>query len=200
MTHVDWTVPKGAPSSLFGAGALREEKALALTTAVVGTGAVLVHAGVTGVGWTSWQYVLAAVIALDLLGGVVANGLNSAKRAHFASQHPAGRSGAARLTRRPVLFAALHLQPVAVGLLFPGAGVWWGTAWYLAVLASVVAVRLAPLYLQRPVALGLCVAAVLASAMLHAPAGFAWLPVVMVLKLPLAHAVQEEPYRPGVRR
>lgn len=197
---VDWTVPADAPPSLFGAGALPTERGLALGTAVVGTGVVLVHAYVSSPGWAAWQYVVAAIIALDLLGGVVANGLNSAKRDHFAPTVEPGTSIGGRLVRRPVAFAAVHVQPVVVGVVFPGAGPWWGAGWYLAILGAVVVVHRAPLYLQRPVALALCVGVVLASFLTEAPAGFAWLPAIMVLKLPLAHAVQEEPYRPVAPR
>jgi hypothetical protein len=32
-----------------------------------------------------------------------------------------------------------------------------------------------------------------------APDGLAWFPVVLLLKLVVAHAVREEPYRPAVR-
>ncbi|WP_043502423.1 hypothetical protein [Georgenia sp. SUBG003] len=194
--HVDWTLPDAPPHALFGAGARPEEKALVLGTAVVGTAVVLVHGHVSFGTWAVWQYVVAAVIAFDLLGGVVANGLNPAKRDHHAPRPHPDASFVGRLARRPTLFAAAHVQPIVVGLLFPGAGVWWGPAWYAAFLAAVAAVSRAPLHLQRPAALCVCVAAVLASVTVTAPAGFAWLPVVMALKLPLAHAVQEEPYRP----
>lgn len=197
---IDWTPPDAPPDGLYGSGARREEKALVLATAGVGTAAVLasVHLGSPGA-WAAWQYLVAAVVAFDLLGGVVANGLNTAKRDHFGPEAPSGATRTGRLLRRPVLFAALHVQPVAVGLLFPGADPWWGPAWYAATLAAVVAVRRAPLYLQRPVALAACVGVAVLGPLATAPTGFAWLPVVMVLKLALAHAVQEEPYRPVLR-
>ena len=129
----------------------------------------------------------------------MANGLNTAKRDPHAPRPRPQESFAGRLARRPTLFAAAHVQPVVVGLLFPGAGPWWGPTWYVAILGAVAVVRRVPLHLQRPTALCACVAAVLASTLLPAPVGFAWLPVVMALKLPLAHAVQEEPYRPVIR-
>ncbi|MFE0593193.1 hypothetical protein [Micromonospora echinospora] len=193
--RVDWTLPVGRPDPVHGTGARREERLLATGAGLVAVALVLA-VGPTGQTWAAWQYALAALVTFDLAGGVVANGLNSAKRDHHAADSPLEASRLGRLVRRPVRFAVVHVQPVAVGLLFPGASWWWGPLWYVAVLASVVVVRRAALHLQRPVALGCCVVATVVAGGLPAPDGFAWLPVVMFLKLTLAHAVREEPYRP----
>ncbi|WP_210479574.1 hypothetical protein [Naasia sp. SYSU D00948] len=196
-SQVDWRRPAGRPDALFGSGARPVEKALALAGAA---GAVVVVLGVVAATdsdiWAVWQYVLAAVLVADLAGGVVANGLNSAKRDHFSPEPDVAEPASARLVRRHVLFTALHLQPVLIALLFPGPGLWWGVLWYLVTLAAVVAVRRSPLYLQRPVALLACTLVAVTGPLVPAPYGFWWLPVILVLKLALAHAVQEEPYRP----
>ncbi|MFC0681357.1 hypothetical protein ACFFGH_26295 [Lysobacter korlensis] len=187
------------PDPVYGAGATGPEKNLARVAGV--TGAVLT-VGSVGVAapdaWTWWQYAVAAVLAFDLIGGVVANGLNSAKRDHFAAPGPAA-GWLGRLVRRPVLFAAVHIQPILIGLLFPGAAWWWGAAWYLIALLTVALVRVTPLYLQRPVALFCCTVVAVLAPLSAAPFGLWWVPVIMVLKLTLAHAVQEEPYRPEGR-
>ena len=97
-----------------------------------------------------------------------------------------------RLVRRPVAFSALHVQPILVGLLFPGASWWWGAAWYAAVLLAVVVVRRVPAQLARPAALAFAAAAALAAPLIEHPVGFAWLPVILALKLVVAHAVPSD--------
>lgn len=194
---VDWTAPQAKPDALYGSGARPEEKALALAAGVIAAVIVVAYVALTAPGlWDWWQYAVAAVLLLDLAGGVVANGLNSAKRDHFAPDEDRPRRFSERLVRWPVLFAALHVQPILVAILFPGPGFWWGLLWYGATLAAVVGVRRVPLYLQRPVALLACTLVAAAAPLVPSPYGFSWLPVVLVLKLALAHAVQEEPYRP----
>ncbi|MFE7630780.1 hypothetical protein [Kocuria sp. NPDC057446] len=196
-SRVDWNLPPGPPNPLYGAGARTEEKALVQLTAITATAVVIGHAVLTAESsWMLWQYVLAAVLVFDLAGGVVANGLNTAKRDHHTPSGHVGAHGPTRLLRRPVLFTALHLHPVLVGLVFPGGTWWWGLCVYAVVLAAVIAVRCCPLYLQRPMALAACSLTAVVAPLAGAPDGFWWLPPVIVLKLALAHAVQEEPYRP----
>ncbi len=167
--------------ALFGARATTSEKTLALTTGALG--ALGMTAFGIASGWAWWQVLLGAVLALDLVGGVVANATDSAKRDHH--------SGGRRITQRPILFAALHVQPILIGLLFPEGSVWWGFGWYLATLAAVVAVTQSPQRLKRPIALAACAVVALAAPLIPAPDGFAWVPIVLALKLPLAHAVPE---------
>lgn len=197
-SRIEWSTAGERRDAVYGDGVTRAEKSIALGTAVAGTAIAVVLAAAAGVSWNALQWAVAVVIAFDLLGGVVANGLNSAKRAHFGPAADAPAPGPlARLTRRPVLFAAVHVQPIIVSLVFPPHEPWWGLGCWAVVLISVVAVRAVPLHLERPVALAACVVIVLASTAVAAPVGFAWLPAIMALKLVLAHAVQEEPYRPS---
>lgn len=196
-SQVDWNEPSAPPDPVYGTGALREERRLAQVIAVSAAALVLLAAQLDpALAWSVWQYALAGVLAFDLCGGVIANGLNSAKRDHFAAHSALEATWWGRLVRRPVPFASVHVQPIAVALLFPGATVWWGVGWYAVALSSVALVSRAPLYLARPTALSVCVATALVSPLVTSPSGFAWLPVVLVLKLVLAHAVREEPYRP----
>jgi hypothetical protein len=196
-SRVDWTLPAGRPNALYGTGARTEEKVLAQLAAVSATVVVIGHAVLTtGTSWMLWQYVVAAVLVFDLAGGVVANGLNSAKRDHHAPRGQENDHGANRVLRKPVLFTALHIHPVVVGMVFPGGSRWWGPGMYVAVLAAVILVRCCPLYLQRPMALFACSLTTVIAPLAGAPDGFSWLLPIMVLKLALAHAVQEEPYRP----
>ncbi|HWS51808.1 MAG TPA: hypothetical protein VN241_12420 [Microbacterium sp.] len=182
MSRIDWRIPRGRRDHLFGTGATPVEKLLAIGVAAVGTALVLAAAPIEE--WFWWQTAIVSVVAFDLLGGVVANGLGSAKREH----HHDGSD------LRPMLFAAAHVQPIVVGLMF--GALWWGFAWYAVALVSVVVVRSVPLFLQRPVALGACTIVAVVAPAAPSPDGLGWVPVVLMLKLALAHAVTEEPYRP----
>ncbi len=196
MSQIGGSAQLEKPDPVYGAGATPTEKNLARAAGAAGAVLTVGYVAVTAPeAWMVWQYVLAAVLAFDLIGGVVANGLNSAKRDHFAAD-AAAASWLGRLVRRPILFAIVHVQPIVIGLLFPGAAWWWGPAWYVTVLLTVVVVRRSPLYLQRPVALLFCTIIAVLAPVVPAPFGLWWVPVIMVLKLPLAHAVHEEPYRP----
>lgn len=192
--------PKSDP--IYGTGSTLAERNLARISAVVGTAGVLAAVALTSPDvWALWQYAVAAVVAFDLIGGVVANALASAQREHERPDRP-GDGPLLRLVRRPVLFSALHVQPILVGLLFPGAPWWWGPAWYAVVLGAVIVVRRVPRHLARPVALAVAAGVAVASPLVVAPVGFAWLPVIMVLKLVVAHAVPRdlEPHPEGAAR
>lgn len=192
---IDWTVPDHDLSGLYGDGATRAERLLPPIAGALAAGAVVSHALWGDLGWAWWQHLLATLLVFDLAGGVVALSLNSAKRFHHAERLAVPRPSA-NLTRNEVLFTALHLQPVLIGLTFPGAAWWWGPTWYAGCLAGLLMVTRVPLYLARPVAMLLVTLTAVVSPLLEHPAGFAWVPVVLVAKLVLG-AVREEPYRPS---
>jgi hypothetical protein len=176
------------PDWLFGDGATRTEKGLAYTVAAVGCAAFV--AGGQGLGWSWWQWAVGVALVWDLVGGVVANGLDSAKR-FYHSPLPGPAGPGARLMHHPVGFTATHLQPVLAGLVFPGGPWWWGLLWYgWALLGAVVVHRLSR-RLQRPAAFAVVAAGVMVAPLVTAPPGMAWLPAVLLLKLVLAHAVPE---------
>lgn len=193
---VDWSPPDANGDAVFGTGATAAEKGLSNVVGLAGAGIIVMVAWLDGVDWNVLHYLVAAIIAFDLVGGVVANGLNAAKRDHFGPPSAAQKTVLGRLVRHPILFTALHIHPMLVGLLFPPYLWWWGPLWYLAILAGTVIVRAVPLYLERPAALGFCALTAMVAAYSPAPELWGWLPVMLALKLVLAHAVQEEPYRP----
>ncbi|WJL94932.1 hypothetical protein QSU92_13310 [Microbacterium sp. ET2] len=116
---VDWTAPDAKGDALLGAGATRAEKTLTYGVGVAGAALIVIAAWIENVDWNVVLYIVAAIIALDVVGGVVANGLNAAKRDHFGPPSATGRSVGGRLVRRPVLFTALHVHPIIVGLVYP---------------------------------------------------------------------------------
>ncbi|MEI8082540.1 MAG: hypothetical protein WCI74_11920 [Actinomycetes bacterium] len=197
---VDWSVPAGRkPDWLFGAGATPAEKLLVWAGSLAGAGFVGWMWRTSNPGdWSAWQYLIAALIAFDLVGGAVSNAANSTKRQYFGPlSEPA--TATSRLARSPVGFAALHVYPFLIVALFPG-GTWlWATTVYIAMLVAVFLLdQVVPLYLQRPTAMLLFVLVALLSTVFAAPAGWGWFPIVYFAKLVLAHAVREEPYRPAL--
>ncbi len=198
-TTIDWRPPAAPADALFGSGATRAERALALGAGAIGT-AIVISAAIMTVGdrWWVIHYVLVAIVALDVLGGVVANALSSAKRDHHGPPaDPSSRSG--RISRSPALFTALHVQPIIVAVVVPPHSWWWGVLWYAVMLLAVVVVVRVPQYLARPASYAIAMLVVVSLPFVPAPEGLAWLPLALVLKLVMAHAVREEPYRPAVQ-
>lgn len=193
---IDWRVPATGLDAVFGDGATRLERLLPTVTGLAGIGLLAGYAAATGnLDWSWWQYVLAAILVFDLVGGVVTNALNSAKRFQHADRVAVPRRTAS-LVRNHVLFTAIHVQPILIAALFPGTGLWWGVAWYAVTLAAVVAVRAVPLYLRRPSAMLVVALVPMVASVTPHPDGFAWLPTILIVKLVLG-AVREEPYRPA---
>ena len=194
LIYIDWNY-SGSPDGFFGTGALPTERALVWIFGMGGTALVIWQAWTRSMPWTWWQYVMAALLALDVLGGVVANSLNSCKRFYHSAIQP-GETGLIALSKNHFLFTLLHVHPLLIGFLFsPG---WqYGIYWYPALVLSAMLVRAVPLYLQRPGAMGLIMAAILANLYLIQPvSGFEWFIPALFLKIVYGHAVREEPYRP----
>lgn len=199
MTVIEWRIPSGAaPNWLMGAASTRAERALIWAGSGFGVAWVLAQWvwGVPG-SWSTWQYLLAAIIAFDLFGGAVSNAASSTKRQYFGPDS-ADTPGLARVLRRPVLFTALHVYPFIIMALYPGGSWRWAFAVYFGTLGSVVVVdSTTPCYLQRPTAMLLfCVVFVVTSSLMGPP-GWGWFVAVFLAKLLLAHSVREEPYRPN---
>lgn len=195
--RIDWTY--SGPANLFmGTGASAAELWLGWGAAAGGCALVaLADWAPSGPGWTWWQYVLAALFAFDVFGGVVANALNSCKRLYHAPVKP-DEPGLLRLLKRhPLAFTALHVHAPLIVLAFPGAGWTFGAFWYLGAVAAHAAILSTPLYLQRPLSFVLIAAGVVVNGTLvPAPPGFAWFGPLITIKLLYAHGVREEPYRP----
>lgn len=170
---------------LFGTDATVTGRALVAVACVVGLALFTAQAWDTG--WVWWQWLLGAAMIVDLVGGVPANGLDSTRR-FYHSPLPGSPGVLRRVVHHPVGFAAIHLQPVLIGALFPGGAEWWGPLWWAVTVASVLAVyRVRPPH-RLPLALSIAVLAILAAPLLGgAPTGMAWVVPVLVLKLVVAH-------------
>lgn len=196
---VDWHPPAprpglaGALDRFIGPGATRAEIVLQFAIPAIAAILALLHARYIGVHWSAIQYVLCALLAFDIAGGIITNATSSAKRWY----HRAGQGF--RQHFRTVLLHLAH--PALVAWLFLAFDVPWflAAAGYL-LLASVVVLRVPP-YVQRPIAMiAFAVGLLIAMYGLHQPAGLAWFLPLFYLKLLVSHLVKEEPYRPDVAR
>jgi len=146
--------------------------------------------------WTWWQWMLAAIVMIDIGGGVVANALNCQKRYAHAPIQPEETGFYRVLKKYPIVFVALHIHSFIIAAAFEG-GIAFALTWYLGILAAHFIVNASPLYLRRPISFGSVAIAMLIN--LYAmtpPSGFEWFAPFLAIKLIYGHGVQEEPYRP----
>jgi hypothetical protein len=195
-TKISWTYPAprpglaGALDRFIGPGATPAELWLELGSAIAFGAAVLAYGLWKSPGWSLLQTLVAAILAADMAGGIVTNATSTAKRWY----HRAGQG-----SRQHFAFVSLHvLHILLVAWLFRGMD--WA---FLGVMsacllgATLIIVR-TPVYLQRPVALGLFAAALAVSFYAFSPTrGLEWFIPFLFLKLLVSHLVREEPYRPA---
>jgi hypothetical protein len=184
------------PDWLYGTGATRVEKVVVWLTVAVALPVVVVIQERSDATWRWWHWLLLLALVADLVGGVVANSLGSAKGLYH-TPWPSSGPFRHRILRNHLAFAALHVHPFVVVMLFPGSRWAWAAGWYAAAVIGVGLVAAAPTYLKRPAAMGVATLALLVADMAAGPGGLAWLGPTLVLKLVVAHAVPETPYRPG---
>ncbi|GIK57149.1 MAG: hypothetical protein HND44_20485 [Chloroflexi bacterium] len=197
MAHnrVEWVPPEprsgliGAWDKFVGPGVTDTEQWLMLIPTVIAGLAAPVYAIYADLGWSTVQLLVAALVAFDLVGGVVTNATATAKRWYHRPE---------ATFRDHVQFVAVHfLHPLLVGWLF------WGGDWlYVAVvygylLLAAVLILKTPLYLQRPLAYTLyLLSLLLALYTLPQPPGLEWFLPIFYFKLLVSHLVTEAPFAP----
>ena len=195
VVRINWTY-QGIADFAVGTGATAGEKILGYGT---GFFAFFFYSALYlfgDLGWELWQYLLAIFLAFDVMGGVVANSLNSCKRFYHTAPKP-DENWLVRFVKNPHLFSAVHIHTLIVGVLFAKFDWFYALFWYLLLLITTEIVLLIPLHLQRPVAMLFILAALLINIYLIPPvAGFEWLAPALFLKIVYGHVVREEPYRP----
>lgn len=191
----DWRIPPSPPGwagrleRFMGPGKTRAEAAVEIVggVAVAVVLAALVWRAEPRPDWSALQWTVVAVAGLDLVGGVLTNASNSAKR-WYHRQNPRGR-------RSRLAFVGMHVLHLAViGLVvLDGDGVWiLGNTG--ALLAGAVLVEFAPVALARPVSMACYMAAVLLNlGWLEVPAALVWFAPLFFLKLLVCHLVAEAP-------
>ncbi|MBD2002015.1 MULTISPECIES: hypothetical protein [Cyanophyceae] len=180
----------GLVDRLTGPGATKAELLLQFVPPLVAMVAAPVYALTLPAQWTPLQLGLIALLALDLVGGILTNATSTGKRWY----HRPGQGW-----RQHLAFVSLHLIHVLlVAVLFREGdwGFWLGTSGYL--LAASILILRSPLYLQRPVALGLYGLSLLGDRYVVTPTlGLEWFLPFFFLKLLVSHLLSETPYHTG---
>jgi len=173
-----------------GPGATSTELTLQFVLPLGAAGAAVAYAACAVGTWSALQYVFCALLAFDIVGGIITNATSSGKRWY----HRAGQGFPQHFG-----FVALHLGHLALmSWLFLGFALSWLVTSGLYLLVSGVAILLAPLYLQRPIALLMYAGSVLlALYALVPPPGMEWFLPLFYLKLLVAHLPKEEAYHPS---
>lgn len=193
--RIDWKY-SGKPDGFFGTGATNSEQLLVWIFGLAGTAILGWLAWAQSLPWMWWQYGLAGLLALDVLGGVVANALNSCKRFYHSPLQPE-EIGFTALSKNHIAFSLFHVHPLLVGWSFGDTNLLYGIFWYTTLILSTFIVLQTPLYLRRPMAFGIIMLAVLLNFYaIDTVRGFEWLAPALFLKIIYGHNVREEPYRP----
>ena len=180
---------KGWLDRITGPEATTAELLVQFVPPLVAAIATPIYALNLSIQWTPLQLGLIALLGFDLVGGVLTNATSSAKRWF----HRPGQNWHQHLA-----FVSFHIVHILlVALLFRGLD--W--AFFLTVsgylLSASVLILRTPLYLQRPVALGLYGLALFGDRYLFSPtAGLEWFLPLFFLKILVSHLLQETPYRP----
>jgi hypothetical protein len=175
--------PQGILDRLTGPGATVTELLLQFVPPVLGAVAAATYG--IHLGWDPWQWGLAAFFAVDLVGGVITNATQSAKRWF----HRPGQG-----FREHFGFVGLHLLHLAVV-----AWVFRGGDWiYVAItgsflLSAAAAILTVPPTVQRPVAMGLYGLSLVGSLYgLEPVVGLEWFLPFFYLKVLVSHLVKED--------
>ncbi len=174
----------------MGPGKTRAESAVEYTGGVVCVLLLGTYCWTALSGRSIAEVVALAVIACDLVGGVLTNATNSAKRWYHRT-----RSARGRLT-----FVAVHTLHIAVvGFLLLGDPAWF-VANTLLLLGSALLIEAVPAALRRPVAMAAYMTVFLINLIaLPVPALLAWFIPLFYLKLLICHLIPEVPVGTGHR-
>ncbi|MBE9028721.1 hypothetical protein IQ266_02975 [filamentous cyanobacterium LEGE 11480] len=183
----------GSLDRFIGPGATTAELVLQLIPPVVAAIVAPAYAMTLSIPWTPVQLGLIAILGFDLLGGVLTNATAAGKRWY----HRSGQGW-----RQHLGFTAIHLLHILlVSLFLRGGDVAFFAGVSLYLLSAAAMIIWAPLYLQRPVALGLYGLALLGDRYWFVPTpGLEWFLSFFFLKLLIGHLLHETPYLPGEKR
>jgi len=199
LVQISWTPPEPRAGALggwdrfVGPGATKAEELLQLILGgAIAIGGVVLFWLAQGQTASIWQWLFVAVLAFDIGGGIVTNSTSAAKRWYH-------RPGHGRLQHFG--FVAAHLVHIGLmAFLFADAPIAYALALGGMLMISTVLVLFSPLYLQRPMAVGLAMIVIMAGQLpLFDIAGLNWFIPALMLKLILGHALKEAPFQPGDR-
>lgn len=193
---IDWDAPEprkgllGEWDTFVGPGATRAEVILITAFGLLSAAALFFYERTGNLGWCDRCLIFALLLAFDLGGGVIANATSATKRWY----HRPGQTFKDHLSF--IAFHAVHLFVVAYAFRWQD---WlWGGVFFALLIGSTLILEAVPTYLQRPIATGLFIIALLVNLYILPPTpGMEWFIPVFFLKLVIGHLVQEEPYRPA---
>ncbi|NIJ12472.1 hypothetical protein FHU38_002816 [Saccharomonospora amisosensis] len=197
---LDWRIPatprgvSGALRRFLGPGRTRSENVAEVAGQLVGMSLLSAYLATTG-GWSErspLQLAVLAVMVFDLVGGVLTNATNPAKRWYHRPGHGSGRR---------LLFVASHLlYLVAIPLVLHAGGWTWFAVNAALLLSAAVLIEALPVELKRVSAVGLYLVAVLVNlTWLPLPESLAWFGFLFYLKLLVCFLVPEAPMVSGRR-
>jgi len=192
---IDWSYPEprkglaGMWDRLTGPGATTIEAMVQIVPAIVAAFALPLFAIVYRLGWNPIQLLVAGALALDMTGGVIGNAASSVKRFWHRKELN---------FKAHMFFVAIHAaQLFLVAWLFRGMDWQFFQTYYIYLILAATIILKLPLYLQRPVATGFYVGAILINCYCFKPTvGFEWFIPLFFMKLLISHLLREEPYRP----
>ncbi len=188
---IDWNYPepKSRTEKFIGPGATKAELIIQQAFPYLFGTLLPLIAYLKGWGWNWIQMILAALLAIDMLGGVLTNATSTAKRWY----HREGQG-----FKQHMKFVLLHILQIFVVMAAFDWGNWiFVIGGYSYLLIASLTILKSPLYLQRPIALGSLFGGVLiALYILPTPPHFEWFLPAYYIKILVSHLLLEEPYRP----
>lgn len=196
---VDWSIPAtptgwvGRVERFMGPGRSRPEVAVETIGGTVCAALLVLLVWRTGAHreWSAAQFAVVAVVALDLIGGVLTNSTNAAKR-WYHRDLPAAVPG---MTRTRMTFIGVHLFHLAVMafVVLDGARTWLVVN-ALLLIGCAVAIEMLPLDVKRPGAMAAYMGVLTVNlAFFPQPAVLTWFTTFFFLKLLVCHLVPEAP-------
>ena len=193
--QVSWTPPEPRSGLLkqwdtfIGPGATTAELWLILMPAFLFAIFVPYTAKMNNLGWTTTQMIIAALLAGDIIGGVITNATATAKRWY----HRPGQG-----FKEHLLFTAVHVaQLFFVGWFFRDGDWSYIFVTYGYLIIAGISILKTPHYLQRPVACLFFMGGLFIHIYGFPPtAGMAWFLPAFYLKLLISHLLKEAPFTP----
>lgn len=194
-TNIDWKYPQPRPGfageidKFFGPGTTRAEAWIQAVFCLGAGIAMPIYAFLNGFDWSLIQYLLAAWMAFDLVGGIITNATSSAKRWY----HREGQG-----FQEHYAFITPHaIYVFLVAWLFRSMDWLYFGVIAIFLLGAALIILKTPLYLQRPAAFGTLAISWLVNYYAFSPTpGLEWFVPFLFFKLLVSHALREEPYRP----
>jgi hypothetical protein len=177
--HGEW-------DKFVGPGQTQSEFWLLLLPAITAAIAAPLYAARANPAFSMIQLSLASLLAFDLVGGVLTNATNTAKRWY----HRPGQGW-----RQHMGFLALHfLQPLVVAIFFRATDLFFFLMVYGFLILAGLVITQVRWHLQRPAAMLFYLGAILLNTYVLTPTrGLEWFLPVFTLKLLLSHLVKETP-------